>query len=440
LSLVTPRKGYKIVTNFFRNEIQIPKEWEYPKFNQIVKTNPITKIEEKQVPYIPMDAVDTEKPHFNYFEERELSENSSLSKFQNNDTLFARITPSTENGKTCIVENFERNGIVSSELTVLRATENIIPKYLYYYVKSHRIRQFAISQMLGTTGRQRVPDYVFKKDLNIELPSLPEQKQIATILSNVDSLIDSTENVITHSKKVKTGLMQKLLTRGIGHTKFKKVPWLFGKEIEIPEEWKIVELKNLLLNQNSGLHNKLEKSEEGDNIVGMYDLYNVDKIDGQKFTLAKFPKTIKNKIVEKEKYLFDKNDLVYIEISLVKEGIGKTVYVTKNGKGTFFAGNLRRFKINDMEIFPEYLYQYLNTNMIRNYFISTSYTSAQTGITTKDYFKVRIIMSPLPEQQKIATILSNIDSKITSQEQYKEKLERLKKSLMQKLLTGEVRV
>ncbi|MBT4326383.1 MAG: hypothetical protein HOD60_05670, partial [Candidatus Nitrosopelagicus sp.] len=46
----------------------------------------------------------------------------------------------------------------------------------------------------------------------------------------------------------------------------------------------------------------------------------------------------------------------------------------------------------------------------------------------------------LPEQQKIASILSNIDSKITSQEQYKEKLEKLKKSLMQKLLTGEVRV
>jgi len=50
-------------------------------------------------------------------------------------------------------------------------------------------------------------------------------------------------------------------------------------------------------------------------------------------------------------------------------------------------------------------------------------------------------MTPhLQEQQKIASILSNIDSQIQSQTQYKEKLERLKKSLMQKLLTGEVRV
>ena len=41
--------------------------------------------------------------------------------------------------------------------------------------------------MLGTTGRQRVPDYVFKKDLNFELPSLDEQQKIASILSNIDA-------------------------------------------------------------------------------------------------------------------------------------------------------------------------------------------------------------------------------------------------------------
>ena len=54
--------------------------------------------------------------------------------------------------------------------------------------------------------------------------------------------------------------------------------------------------------------------------------------------------------------------------------------------------------------------------------------------------KINVCIPPLPEQNKIASILSNIDDKITSQEQYKEKLEKLKKSLMQKLLTGEVRV
>ena len=58
----------------------------------------------------------------------------------------------------------------------------------------------------------------------------------------------------------------------------------------------------------------------------------------------------------------------------------------------------------------------------------------------KDFNTFHFPIPPLPEQQKIALILLNIDSQIQSQTKYKEKLEKLKKSLMQKLLTGQVRV
>ena len=203
---------FKKVKWMFGKEIEIPEEWDYPKFLIVVKTNPFTKIEKEKCPYIPMDAVDTSKSHFNYFEERNIKEHPSLTTFQENDVLFARITPSTENGKTCIVENFSKKGIVSSELTVLRATKDVYPKYLYYTMKSYRIRQFAISQMMGTTGRQRVPDYVFKKDLHFELPSYSEQKQIASILSGVDAQIVSQTQYKEKIERLKKSLMQKLLT------------------------------------------------------------------------------------------------------------------------------------------------------------------------------------------------------------------------------------
>ena len=205
-------KKFKKVKWFFGKESEIPSDWDYPKFSEVIKVNPPTKIEETTVPYIPMDAVDISKPHFNYFEERKLSDFSSLPKFQENDVLFASITPSTENGKTCIIENFSRKGMGSSELTVLRPTDKVIPKYLYYYVKNHRIRQFTISQMMGTTGRQRVPDYVFKKDLNFELPSLSEQQKIVTILNTVDDKISELESKKLYHETLKIGLMQKLLT------------------------------------------------------------------------------------------------------------------------------------------------------------------------------------------------------------------------------------
>ena len=202
---------FKKVKWLFRKEIEIPEDWDYVKFSKVVKTNAKTEVDSKKMPFIPMDAVDTESLHVNYVEERILNGNSSLPKFQKNDILFARITPSTENGKTCIIENIEF-GLASTELTVLRATEQVLPRYLYYYLKSHRIRQYAISQMMGSTGRQRVPDFVFTKDLFFELPSLPEQEQILSILSNVDEQIQKHKNEKALLERIKKGLMQQLLT------------------------------------------------------------------------------------------------------------------------------------------------------------------------------------------------------------------------------------
>jgi type I restriction enzyme, S subunit len=74
-------------------------------------------------------------------------------------------------------------------------------------------------------------------DLQVEVPPLYEQRKIAAILSSVDEAIEKTEAIIEQTDKVKKGLMQQLLTKGIGHTKFKKT------EIgEIPEEWEVKQL------------------------------------------------------------------------------------------------------------------------------------------------------------------------------------------------------
>ena len=89
------------------------------------------------------------------------------------------------------------------------------------------------------------------------LPPISEQKKIAEILTTVDEAIEKTDQIIEKTKEVKKGLMQKLLTRGIGHKKFKKT------EIgEIPEEWEFGRLSDiaqkfykvqLLTTNNTGL-------------------------------------------------------------------------------------------------------------------------------------------------------------------------------------------
>ncbi len=66
------------------------------------------------------------------------------------------------------------------------------------------------------------------------LPPLLEQKKIAEVLESVDEAIAKTEAVIAQTERVKQGLLQQLLTRGIGHTKFKQTD--LG---EIPESWEV---------------------------------------------------------------------------------------------------------------------------------------------------------------------------------------------------------
>ena len=436
-----PKKGYKMVYDFFEKAFLIPEEWEYPKFNEIVKTNPSTKIESKTVPYIPMDSVDIEKPNFNYTEERLLSENTSLAKFQDNDVLFARITPSTENGKTSFVENFKKKGSVSSELTVLRPSEKVFPKYLYYYMKSHKIRQFAISQMMGTTGRQRVPDFVFKKDLYFELPPLPEQQKIASILSNVDNLIQNTDKLIEKTTRLKKGLMQELLTRGIGHTKFKKVKWLFGKEIDMPEEWEVTNLKNLVKSEKfaivdgpfgTQLHSE-DYQKDGIPLMNVNNITKEGKFNYENIVFIS---------LEKFKEL-DRSKIIPGDLLLAKTGatIGKITIFPNKWKEGLISSRCAKITLDPIKASNYYVFYFLFSKFGFSQIISQATATTMPGINLKDISKLKIIFPiNVKEQQKIASILSNTDERIQSYGRYKEKLQRLKRSLIQKLLTGEVRV
>lgn len=80
----------------------------------------------------------------------------------------------------------------------------------------------------------------------VTLPPLPEQRRIAEILGSVDEAIRATEAVIEQTRRVKEGLLQELLTKGIGHTRFKKTP--IG---EIPEGWEVKRLDSMTTSLDS---------------------------------------------------------------------------------------------------------------------------------------------------------------------------------------------
>ena len=262
MSLATPRKGYKSVPWLFGKEIEIPEEWEIVKLKELVVrgnqgiNTAIDKVEyvDKGIPILKAGDIK---------QNLELSNTSNISqksydsipdhhKPKKNDILYSNIGSALG---TAMLVTVDTKMTIAWNVFRMVIKENQNSKYLIYF-----LNKYDIWNMLKSRATQSTMPFISKPvllSLNILLPPLSEQQKITSILSNVDNLIESTVQVITHSKKVKTGLMQKLLTRGIGHKKFKKVPWLFGKEIEIPDEW---EVKNL--NETGDLINGLNKDKE----------------------------------------------------------------------------------------------------------------------------------------------------------------------------------
>ena len=191
---------------------RIPEEWEVGYVIDFAEINPITKINPMGIyPHIELDATPIMGRQYKYLSFRKGSEAGS--KFMGGDILLARITPSAENGKALLVPSCIKIGIGSTEFIVFRAKENVDKVFLFYMLISDFVRSIAIGLMEGTSGRQRIPNYVFESVIKIAIPkSKEEQQRIAKILTQIDNTIEKEQKYKEKLIKIKNGLMEDLLT------------------------------------------------------------------------------------------------------------------------------------------------------------------------------------------------------------------------------------
>jgi len=146
---------------------RIPEGWEVKKVSDAIIINPKTKVPKQGMkPFITMDNLSTNSmiiESYNY------KDSNSGSKFKNGDTLFARITPCLENGKTGFVQLLPDDvlAIGSTEFIVLRS-KTLIPELVYLIARSEAFREHAIKSMSGATGRQRVRENCFDNFLIVQ--------------------------------------------------------------------------------------------------------------------------------------------------------------------------------------------------------------------------------------------------------------------------------
>jgi type I restriction enzyme S subunit len=289
-------------------------------------------------------------------------------------------------------------------------------------------------------GNPKLMNNVFYS-IPVKCPPLAEQCKIAEILETVDNAIEKTDAIIEKYRRIKKGLMADLLTGKIrlipyGHSEAEceESPLLTSAEAKkfvigdktivavpnqkwkntpigkIPEEWEVRKLGEILQYKQPTAY--IVKNENYDEKSGIPVL-----TAGKTFILG---------YTAEEFGIFDETPVIIFDDFTTESRFVDFPFKVKSSA-------LKILKLKDYQSNLYFIYNLMQI-------IPFKPGSEHKRFWISEYSKIQIPLPPLPEQQLIADVLSQVDEVIEKEIQYKEKLERIKKGLMEDLLTGKVRV
>lgn len=305
---------------------------------------------------------------------------------------------------------------------------------LYYISRENFYKSFEDKAKGGRKARRiQVDDFL---EILIPLPPLPEQRKIAEILTTVDEKIESIVQRIEQTEQLKKGLMQRLFTRGIGHTEFKDTP--IGR---MPKEWELVIIRNLAGEEpnalTAGPFGTIFKAKDFRNEgIPIIQIRHITK-DGFDWGIKVTYMDIE--VYEKlhKPYTVKPGDLL---ITKLGEPPGMACLYPFEYPRAMVTPDVIKISINSAKadnVFIAYLYNAPSTRMR---ILNLTKGGTRTRVTLDEFYKLPIPLPPLPEQRQIASILSTVDEKLETLRTRKSQYSTLKKGLMQKLLTGRIRV
>lgn len=324
-------------------------------------------------------------------------------------------------GKTFVVPTSLHGANVTRAFGVIGVKKGVSPEYVTQWLNSDFSQQWIQDQSQGNA--QKVLNLGALKQFPLLLPHLPEQKKIAAILSSVDKVIEKTRAQIDKLKDLKTGMMQELLTKGIGHTEFKDSP--VGR---IPAGWNVITMESVL---NKVIDYRGKSPPKSDCGIPLITAKNI-----------------------RQGYI-DENPKEYIFAdqyeSWMVRGIPTTgdIFITTEAPlgnvakvpGFKFAIGQRVLALNPAPcISSDYLLYLMQSRYFQDQLELQSTGSTVAGIKQSTFRKILIPLPPVQEQQSITKPLDSIVRRIDSTFLKLHQAERMKKALMQDLLTGKVRV
>jgi len=331
------------------------------------------------------------------------------------------------------------NFIASTGFSVLRAKPDVDITFIFHTLFSKDLEKQIELLVAGTAYPAITSSAV--RNLKIKLPSPSEQQQIAKILSTADEVIEKTQAAIAKYKAIKQGMLHDLFTRGIDlntnklRPHYEDAPELYkGSKLGmIPIEWHVKIFGKEVDLIHGHQFRDFDFTEFGIPVVkiGQVKPENID-LTNCSFVRAGREEEFQNEIIRNGDVL----------MALTGATLGKACLV--KGLNGIVLQNYRvgRFEpiIKENDIDKEFLYYLLIAGDLLRQIFNKVNTGAQGNIGKADFEKATLKKPPFEEQQRIAERLKAIDNKLQSEQSYLQKMQSLKKGLMEDLLSGRKRV
>ena len=285
-------------------------------------------------------------------------------------------------------------------MTILRTKNKNSNKYIHYVWQSSIIQK-QIEENLGATINQ-----ITNSDINtyiIPLPPLPEQRAIAEALSDVDELITALDKKITKKRLIKQGAMQQLLTGK------KRLPGFTEKWVEK----KLGDICTIIMGQSpSSVHYNTQN-------IGLPLIQGNADLENRQQVIRFYTSEITKECEEGD---------IIMSVRAPVGAVGKAICRSCLGRGVC------AIKSNNDFLYHYFVYTENNWGFF-------SKGSTFDSINSDELYQLSLILSnDINEQQAIAAILSDMDQEIANLEAQRDKYSVLKSGMMQKLLTGKIRL
>jgi type I restriction enzyme S subunit len=372
----------------------------------------------------PGNFIDTNKKYITEEKFRDLERHSAYPS----EIAIAKMAEPV--ARACILPDFENRYILAAaDVVKLDTGSEFSNVFVMHSLNSYPVWKQAFSRARGT-GRKRI-NLNQLKEVQIPNPPLPEQRKIATVLYTVDRAVEKTESIIDQISTVKEGVKDNLLTGGLRDAETTETR-LGPVSTKIPIHWDTGRIGDLFTDRQLGTDER-GSTEDGENIglikmgnldFGTWDLSEVEKIE-------KDPQLLKEAGLQRGDLLFNTRN--------TPELVGKTA-VWEFEHEAVYDNNLLRLRFGEQITSGHFVNAYLSSNIGRRQLRGRVHgTTSVAAIYWTDLQQVEIPVPPKEEQREIVDTLRGLDRTRKHNESYRNRLQRLKRGLMQDLLSGTVR-